>query len=275
MEGIDLSALGVSGVSGWDLLWAVLCAVAGWVASIFVRRGVLAVLRRTPNVSEGVAVFVARVAKYLVILLGVGIGLGFLGIGLQPLLAIVLIVGVVLVLALRGIADNFAAGVVLQTRHPVRLGDEIELDGETGTVVELNGRSVVIHTLDGRTVHIPNSTVLSQPIDNHSSRGARRSEVQVRTVRDGVDLTELTERLAHAAASVDGVHAREPARTLVAAVSSDRVTIRVQFWHHPLKGVAVTSDVVVALARALDDAGVKGVVTSIPGDPPLVPPEPL
>ena len=83
----------------------------------------------------------------------------------------------VLVLALRGIADNFAASVVLQARHPIALGDEIESGDFVGVVTELNGRSVVIRTVDGRTVHVPNGEILQERLVNNSTHGARRSEI--------------------------------------------------------------------------------------------------
>lgn len=274
MSGIDLSALGASSITGWDLLWALLASLVGWIASLFVYRGLRALMRKTPNATEGMAILVARLGKYLVILLGVGIGLAFLGVGIQPLLAIVVIVAVVTFLVLRGFANNFAAGVMLQTRHPIKVGDEIDSDGIVGTVTELNGRTVVIHTQDGRAVHIPNATVLGEPIVNHSTRGARRSEVQVRLPRDDdTDIPATLALLTDAASSVDGVHTREPARALAVTVSPDRLTALVQFWHHPQHAVPVRSNVVLAVAKTLDGRGIKGTVTSVPGDPPLVPPD--
>lgn len=150
MDGIDLSGLSATNITWVDALLAIASVLVEWIVSIFVYRGVLAVLRKTPNVSESTAVLLARVAKYGMILLGAGIALSFLGSSLQPVLAITLIVIVVAVLVLRGIADNFAAGVVLQIRHPVKIGDEIEIEIEiddiVGTVTELNGRSVIVHT---------------------------------------------------------------------------------------------------------------------------------
>ena len=126
MDGSALSDFFSSGdITGWDLLIAVLVGIVGWVASIFVKRGVIAVLARTPGVSPAVGLLIARIAKYVVILLGIGIGLSFLGASVQPLIAIAIIVGVILVIALRGVANNFAAGVVLQSRHPIKPGDEI------------------------------------------------------------------------------------------------------------------------------------------------------
>lgn len=276
MSGIDLSALGGSDISGWGLLWAVLASLAGWIASIFVFRGLRTLMRKTPNVTESMALLVARIGRYLTILLGIGVGLAFLGVGVQPLLAVVIILGVVAVLVLRGFADNFAAGVMLQTRHPLKLGDEVTSKGIVGRVVELNGRSVVLHTVDGRSVHIPNSTVLGEPIFNHSARGMRRSEVQVRITRTAsTDIPAMLTMLTDAATSVDGVHTREHARSLAVAVTPDRLAARVQFWHDPLESVTVTSGVVVAVSQALTAAGLDGTVTSVPGDSALTTSEPV
>ena len=71
-------------------------------------------------------------AKYSCWLLGAGIALTFLGVEIQPLLAAALIVAVVAILAIRGVTDNFAAGVVIQSRRPVHIGDEIEVLDQTG-----------------------------------------------------------------------------------------------------------------------------------------------
>lgn len=270
---IDWGSLTASSANGWDLLFAALSIAAAWILSIFARKGVLAVLRRTPGVPEGVALFAARFTKYAIILLGIGVGLGFLGASIQPLLAITLILAVVLVLVLRGVADNFAAGVLIQTRRPVKVGDEIESGGYTGTVTELNARAVVIHTVDGRTVHIPNAMVLQEPIINHSDRGARRSEVQVRVSRADAEPDEVLSWLTDAAAGAEGVHKRESTRAVAIGLSPSRFTVTVQFWHHPLHAVPVASAVVVALAEALAAHSLTGTVTSDPGDPPLTVPD--
>ncbi|MCT9819226.1 mechanosensitive ion channel family protein [Microbacterium sp. W1N] len=274
---MDLSAILPSDVQWWSLLIAIGIAVAGWVLSRYARKGVRALLTRTPGISETVAHVASRVCGYAVILLGFGIGLAVLGANVQPLLAIVLIVAVVLALVLRGVADNFAAGVLIQTRQPVKVGDEIRVDGPdgliTGTVTELNSRSVVLLTVDGRTVHVPNAMVLGDPIINDSTHGARRSEVQVRVSRGGATVDDLLDQIATATAEVPGVHAREHVRALAVAVSPERLTARVQFWHHPLHGVPVTADVVRALAAALEDAGRVVTVTSEPAAAPLTPPD--
>jgi Flp pilus assembly secretin CpaC len=79
----------------------------------------------------------ARIVGYLVIFLGVGIALSLVGAPIQPLLAAAIVVVAVLGLALHGIAENFAAGVLLQTRRPIHVGDEVQSLGFEGNVVEI------------------------------------------------------------------------------------------------------------------------------------------
>lgn len=275
---MDLEDIVPADLDWWRVLLALVVAVATWILSRYVRRGLTALLRRAPGVTEVVGTVIGRVAGYATLVLGLGIALALLGANIQPLLAVVFILGVIAVLVLRGVADNFAAGVLLQARHTVRVGDEIVIDGIdgplAGTVTELNSRAVILLTVDGRTVHMPNARLLSAPVVNDSAHGARRSEVQVRVQRF-TDREEVLSLLIDAASSAEGVHHRETVRALVLSIGGERLTARVQFWHHPLHGAPVTAAVVVAVADALTAAGWTGTVTSTPGAPPLVPPDPV
>lgn len=268
----DVSAQ-LTALNGWDVLWAVLCGLAGWIASIFAYKAARAGLVKLPNVSETMATIGARIVRYLLILLGVGIGLGFLGIGLQPVIAITIIVVAVLALAMRGIADNFASGVVLQSRNTVKVGDEIDVDGLIGTITEMNGRAILLRTRDGRIVHVPNSQLLSNPVVNHSEDHARRSTIEVRLKREGRAVDDLLELLESAIAPVPGVSSGTPVRALARTISPERLVAHVQFWHRPTKGVGIRSDVVRRLAETLDEEGVHGTVTSDLPDTPLTAPD--
>lgn len=269
MDGVDLSALGTN-FDAWGVLWALLSFIVGWIASIFAARGALAAFRRTPNVTESGALIASRIARYGTLFLGIGIGLSFLGASIQPVLAAALIVVAVLAIALRGIADNFASGIILQTRNPARVGDEVEFDDESGTVLELNGRALIMRTFDGRTIHIPNSSFLQAPIVNNSKHGTRRSEVQVRaSLGDGIDVDQVAEAVTDAATAVTGDHGE--VRALVVSLSPERVTLTLQFWHASDTGVTTSSDIVREVSRALAALGTAATVTSDPGRPPFVP----
>ncbi|WP_345800846.1 mechanosensitive ion channel domain-containing protein [Microbacterium sp. AZCO] len=273
---MDLSALLPTSVEWWQILVAVVVVIAGWVLARLGRKATVLLLRRAPGVSELVTTFIGRAVSYSIVLLSVGIALAVLGVNMQPLLAIVVVLAVVAVLVLRGVADNFAAGVVLQASQPVMLGDEIQVEGVdgkplTGVVTDLNSRTVVLQTYDGRTVHVPNAKMVQEPVVNHSTRGLRRSEVQVRAERAGAEVDDLLARLAAVAASIPGVDAGEATRAIPVSISPERITARVLFWHAPADGLTVVADVVRAVSDSLSQHGAGGTVTSDPGLPPLVP----
>ena len=259
-------------LSGWDVVFAVLIVVVGWVLSIFVKRWTARLLGRLNGLSPEMVALASRITKYAIVLVAIGVALGFLGASIQPLIAVAIIVGVVLVLALRGIANNFAAGVVIQTRHPIKVGDEVEFGDYVGAVHDLNGRSVVIRTLDGRTVHIPNEQVLSQPLVNHSEAGGRRSELELRIAGERMPPADLERTLHAALADVAGLHDRDRVRLLPVTLGSQAATYRVQLWHHPVHGPRVRSAAVTAIDDALTSAGVTHVVTSDLPPAPLTPP---
>lgn len=279
LANIDLSSL-VAGIQWWQLVVAIVVVVVGWVIGHFARKGVVAVFTRAQALPDVYALPVARLVEYLIIALAIGLGLAVLGANIQPLLAVVIIVAVIAVLVLRGTADNFAASVLIQSRHPVREGDEIQVETPAGavigTITELNARSVILVTTDGRTVHVPNAKLLGDAVVNHTSHGARRSEVEVRLARSaGEAVDELLSRLSETAAGASGVHTRENVRALPIGVSPERLTAIVQFWHHPAHAVPVTANVVRALAADFADRRVEAIVTSARTAPALTPPEKL
>ncbi|WP_313811741.1 mechanosensitive ion channel domain-containing protein [Glutamicibacter sp.] len=247
----------------------------------YARRGSLKLLKRTPGITDAVAYLTARIIQYVLILLGIGIALAFLGANIQPLLAIVIIIGAVIVLIVKGFAENFTAGMLIQSRQPVRVGDEIQVEGPdeplSGTVTELNGRSVVMVTVDGRTIHTPNASILNNVLINHSKQGLRRSEVQVRAYCPDVQsLDDLQKLVCEVSARTPGVDSSyKPTKALLQSFGVDRCTLRVQYWHDPLSGPAITSKVIKELAKALEDMELRATITANPGPPPLIPPDSL
>ena len=258
--------------SVWDVVFAALTLLAAWIASIFARRGVIAVSHRLSGVSDGLAILAARIIRYAIILTGVGIALVFLGASIQPLIAVALIIAVVLFLALRGVSANFAAGVILQTRHPLNVGDDIIHNEFHGTVQELNGRSVVILTTDGRTVHIPNVDVLGQPIVNYTTAGRRRSEIYLRVTHPNDTINTLQHLITDTLEALDSTLTTAPCRILWTTIEPERTSATIQFWHLPASASLVVSDTTRALADRLAHEGITAVVTSEHASPALTPP---
>jgi len=264
---VTLGDLFPDGLSAWQIVLAVLSVLIGWLLSRFARKCVLKLTKRTPGISDSVAQLAARFTQYSLLLVGIGAGLAFLGANVQPLLAMTAIAVVVLILVLRGVADNFAAGVLIQSRQSVKIGEEVGIDGPDGVihgvVQELNGPSVILTTVDGRTVHVPNAALLTGILVNDSRHGARRSAVDIRITRsEGLDMDEVIGIISRTASDVEGVHSREHVGVLVSSVSPTRWILQLRIWHHPLHQAPVVSSTVRAVAEALEIAGLRSVVAT-------------
>lgn len=259
-----------AGLDPWSVGFALLSVAAGILLGVLAHRATLRVCARIPAVTPDIGSRIARIVRLTIILLGIGVGIAFLGAPIQPVLALAVIVAVVAGLALRGISENFAAGLVLQTRRPFAAGDIVDVGGYRGAVREVTSRTVVVRTTDGRVAHIPNADVIGNPFVNESELGGLRSEVEVRVTVDADGRDDLRTRIAGACAGVEGVHRREPVRVLSVAHEPHRYTVRAQFWHHAGDGPAVTAAVVDAVWAALGDR--EATVTSEPPPSPLAPP---
>lgn len=256
-------------VEGWDLVLALLVILGGWISSRYASRATERVLRSVRGVSEDLCRLSARVVRIFLVILGLGIALVVLGAEIRPVLTAGLLVSVAAALALRGVADNFSAGIVLQARQPIHLGDIVEILGHEGVVRDINSRAVVLETFDGRAVHLPNKTVLDEPLSNHTALGSRRSEMEARWRSPSLD-ADITS-LRGAVAEVPGVLHQPPPAVLLTAHDSDRVTVRIHVWHRPDGGAAVRSDVVRAVSDTLAEIDPARSVISPPPPPPLTP----
>ena len=261
-----------STVSTSDVVISIVVMVIAWLLSRLAGRGVVSVLSRVEGISIDLRELFARLTRYFVLLIGFGVSLTFLGAPIQPLLSAAIIVAVVAALALRGVAENFAAGVVIQTRRPMQLGDRIEALSYRGVVREMNGRSVVIETDDGRTVHLPNAKVLDSPLVNSSTHAARRTEIHVHSA--GVDDVDGTiARLLAVAAQGEGVLADPAPMAVVTSIDHENIMMLVRIWHEPepdSEAAAVTS--VIRLIYSTEQQRGRAVAVFVPSAPAPTPP---
>jgi small-conductance mechanosensitive channel len=78
---------------------------------------------------------------------------------LAPLFASAGIIGVALGFGAQSIVKDFLAGMLLVGENQYRVGDIVEIDGNTGTVERISNRSTVIRDIDGNVHYFPNGTI--------------------------------------------------------------------------------------------------------------------
>ncbi|RDK85256.1 mechanosensitive ion channel family protein [Marinirhabdus gelatinilytica] len=86
---------------------------------------------------------------------------------------------IILGFAFQDIGKNFLAGIILAFNRPFGVNDTIMVDDHFGKVMALNFRYTHIKTTDGRDIYIPNSDVLTKPVENYTADGFYRVEFVV------------------------------------------------------------------------------------------------
>lgn len=90
------------------------------------------------------------------------------------------VLAVVLGFAAQRTIGNFIAGILIAFSQPVRLGDEVEVEGGRGIVEEIGLTYTWVRLADGDRLVIPNERLVSESLRNSTIRSANRlAEVTV------------------------------------------------------------------------------------------------
>lgn len=157
---------------------AIVVLVAGWLIARWIRRFSTNALQRS-KVDPALAPFVSGVL-YVGIIAMVGIAaVGVLGIPAASFVAVIGAAGLAIALAFQGTFSNFAAGVMLLTFRPFKIGDFVEVDGQAGTVEEIGIFACRMVTPDNVEIRVPNSGIFGETIKNYSANDTRRIDLVV------------------------------------------------------------------------------------------------
>jgi small-conductance mechanosensitive channel len=154
-----------------------------WLAIFASRitRAILAddVLPRFP-LPRGVPNTIVTTVNYVIILIGILIGAGFLGIDLSNLSLILGALGVGIGFGLQNIVNNVVSGLILIFERPIQTGDVVEVGTLFGRVNQIGLRASRVRTFSGAEVIVPNGDLVSQQVTNWTlSDRRRRLEVPV------------------------------------------------------------------------------------------------
>ena len=161
---------------GIKVIAAVVIYVIGrWVAKLCQR--VVDKIMAKRDVDSTVSAFVGKLTYIGLLVFFILAALGQLGIQTTSFIAVIGAAGLAIGLALQGSLANFAAGFLLLTFRPFRVGDYIEGGGTAGTVEKIQLFTTQLKTPDNKTVIVPNSGMTGGNIVNYSTKGTRRVDM--------------------------------------------------------------------------------------------------
>ena len=154
--------LNVAGV-----LAAILTLVAVWALSRLMQKGFTRYAMSHQPALRPAIYTVSRLAKYVLVVVGVLVAAGLMGIPLTQFAVLAGAVGVGLGFGLQAIFSNFVSGLILLFDRSLKVGDFVELEsGVRGEVGDIGIRATRIMTNDNIDILVPNAEFVTGRVVN-------------------------------------------------------------------------------------------------------------
>lgn len=138
------------------------------LAALWLGRLIESRLMRATSMQVNLRVMFSKLAQILLLLAAFLIALPAVGIDLTVLSVFGGMLGVGIGFGLQKIAANYVSGFIILMDRSVSLGDLVTIGEHTGTLTRMTARYVVVRSLGGLEAIIPNETIITSAVLNHS-----------------------------------------------------------------------------------------------------------
>ena len=161
-------------------------------------------------------------------------------------------------LGLREAVNDFISGVILLFEKTVKVGDQIEVQGQTGIVRRIGFRTSLVETNDHTTVIVPNSRLFSDKVINfHGEDEVARFRVAVRVSYE-TNLEAARLIFLEAASRQPKIEKEPPPKTRISGFFDFGVEIELLFFTSDFQGVDdVRAQLRAEIFEALQKAGLQ------------------
>lgn len=230
--------------------------VAGYFQRLIVRRA-----ERSKRIDPTISGFVSLIVRYAILSVAFVAVLSQMGIATTSIVALLGAAGLAVALALQGTLSNIAAGFMLVSFRPFRVGHFVDAGGEAGTVKEIGLFATEIVTVDNVKIVIPNNQLWGGSIKNFSAFPKRRLDLTF-GVSYGSDLKTAEGVLREAIATEQARDVprivNDPALPFVAVTNlgDSSVDFQMRVWCRTEDYWALRFDMLRDVKERLDAAGV-------------------
>ena len=161
-------------------LQTVLTIVLLLAACLAVMKVVLKLLDRTfqrLELEQGLRTFLHAALRVVLWLVTLCIVLGYIGVPMTSLVALVGVIGLAVSLAIQGTLSNLAGGIQVLVSKPFKAGDYVEAGGVSGTVQEVGLAYTKLATADNKVISVPNGEISGEKIINYTTAEKRRVDL--------------------------------------------------------------------------------------------------
>jgi small-conductance mechanosensitive channel len=160
--------IGKNQVNLWLVLQALLTVVVTIFIALWVSRIIENKMMHTSDLNVNLRVVLTKLVRIVLIFIATLIALSAVGLDITLLSVFGGALGVGLGFGLQRIASNYISGFIILLDKSMQIGDVIAVDKHYGMVSDMRSRYMVLAKPDGTHVIIPNETLITNAVINHS-----------------------------------------------------------------------------------------------------------
>jgi small-conductance mechanosensitive channel len=246
----ELFRLSDTPVTPLSIIILLVTLVGAFIVGAIVRRVLTRSLSRRSTAKVGLAYAMGRMAQYVVVILGVVLGLDNFGVDLGALAAVGAVLSLGIGFGLQNITQNFISGLILLIERPVQKGDFIVAGDTVGTVVEIEMRATKVVSREGVAIIVPNSQLIAATVINQTQPSSKKRVSVSVSVAYGTD-TALVREALHAVADGHKEVLKAPRpEVYFKSFGESALDFELAVWlDHPEPELTVTSDLRFAIDR--------------------------
>lgn len=237
------------GITISHLVVAIVAVLLSLVVSQIVRSSLRNHVFKKMRIDEGIEYTLLRLVHFLILFIGIYVGLNTVNIPLGAILGLFAVIGVGIGFGLQNLTSNFISGIILLLERPIKVGDRLEINDVWGDVKHVNLRTTLIETPDGISVIVPNSKLLENEVVNYSY-GNRKIRLQVPVgIAYGSDCQKAAEILVQVALGNKRVLSEPRPKTWFREFGDSSLNFMLLFW---IPNAAEKYDVISEINHAID-----------------------
>ncbi len=251
--------IGKQRISLLIILSGILSILVTMLAALWLGRMLEHKVMATDHLDMNLRVVMAKLIRAFLIMLGILIALPLAGIDITILSVFGGALGIGIGFGLQKIASNYVSGFIILLDRSIHPGDVLTVDGRFGVVSKLTTRYMVLLSNDGTEAIIPNETLVSSTVINHSFSNRKiRIAIPVQISYQS-DLQRAMEIMKQAATSHARVLADPETKVFLKSFGDNGIDLEMGVWIiDPEEGqLNLRSDINLEIWRKFQEAGIE------------------
>ena len=186
-------------------------------------------LNRAKQIDPSLHSMLRAMLRFVLYFISILFAANVLGVPINSFLALFSVIGLAVSLAVQGVLNNLAGGIIILASKPFSLGDYIETDAVAGTVKEIGILHTRMISVDGKMIFVPNNLLYTSKLVNYTSSGARRIDLNLSAAYYNPP-EQVRAAALEAVAAVPGILTDPAPQLLVEAYGDSAIQYTLRCW---------------------------------------------